>query len=191
MCFLFNDRGERRTFWVDGYMVYGNTEFDLNEKPNNLVCSRLLFWKDTWSEPPWTHLSPAANLSTEYWGQFVGVWSYFIHTKRRKITSVKTVDFTKPFQTRAWKQTWRGMEKWVISFTTEPTGGWRLSRVLLLCRVDLVCTHCFVCPGPYFLNISLRTASEMLKFRQLNLGCHLTVARWPSEAIWVMIHVLK
>lgn len=99
--------------------------------------------------------------------------------------------FAKPFQSRAWKQTWRRMEKWVISFTTEPTGGWRLSRVLSLCWVDLVCTHCFVCPGPYFLNISLRAASEMLKFRQLNLGCLLTVARWPSEVIWVMSDVLK
>lgn len=91
MCFLFKDRGERRSFWVDGYMVYGNTEFDLNEKSNKWVCLWLLFWKDTWSEPPWTHLSPAASLSTEYWGQFVGAWNCFIPTKRRKMTSVKTM----------------------------------------------------------------------------------------------------
>lgn len=67
-------------------------------KSNNLVCLWLLFWKETWSEPPWTRLSPAASLSTENWGQFVGAWSNFIPTKRRKITSVKTVALPNRFR---------------------------------------------------------------------------------------------
>lgn len=51
--------------------------------------------------------------------------------------------------------------------------------------VDQVCMHCFFYPGPHFLNISLLAASEMLKFRRLNLGRHLTSDSWPSEAhVW-------
>lgn len=129
---------------------------------------------------PTFHLLPAYPQNTE--GSLLVCEAISSPQRGGKLLS-KNCGFAKPFQMHAWKQTWRRMEKWVISFSTEPTGGWRLSRALSLCWVDLVCTHCFVCPGPYFLNISLHAASEMLKFRQLNLGCHLTVARWPSEAI--------
>lgn len=48
--------------------------------------------------------------------------------------------------------------------------------------LDLVCMHCFFYPGQHFLNISSHAASEMLKFRRLNLGRHLTSDSWPSEA---------
>lgn len=48
--------------------------------------------------------------------------------------------------------------------------------------LDLVCMRCFFYPGPHFLNISLQAAGEMLKFRRLNLGSHLTSDGWSSQA---------
>lgn len=157
-----------------------------NRKTQKHVASPwLLFWKYTQAEPRWTHLSPGTSLLTEFWGQLVGFRTHFILTKRRKWPQWKyclCASFSE-FRNGAFAcENRHEAERKVGHIVHHRAYRW-MEPVLwaFSLLVDLVFKHCFFYPGPHFLNISLQAASEMLKFRRLNLGRHLTCDSWPSE----------